>query len=363
MGNQVFMQGNQAMAESAIRAGCKLFFGYPITPSSEVPEYYARAMRERPEEGITFIQAETEVAAFNMVAGAAATGHRAMTATSGPGFSLGQEAMSYMSAAALPAVIVEIMRAGPADGEILAAQGDYFQAVKGGGNGDYHLLTFAPSSVQEFIDLMMGAYDKAEKYRIPVLFLADGIIAQMMEPVELPEMVDYKVDPDEKPWACTGWKPGDDPAKRGIINSIYIDTESLAVHNDELQAMYKNVVDNEQMWEAYNCENAEYIITAFGTVARIAKSAIAELKEKGINVGLVRPITVWPFPYDAVREACCQPGVKAVLDVELNEGQMLEDVKLAINGAKHVDFFGHCGSQMPSTDEIVTKILSMKEGK
>ena len=210
---------------------------------------------------------------------------------------------------------------------------------------------------------MMGAYDKAEKYRIPVLFLADGIIAQMMEPVELPEMVDYKVDPEKKPWACTGWKPGDDPAKRGIINSIYIDTESLAVHNDELQAMYKNVVDNEQMWETYNCENADYIITAFGTVARIAKSAIAELKEKGINVGLVRPITVWPFPYDAVREACCQPSVKAVLDVELNEGQMLEDVKLAINGAKHVDFFGHCGSQMPSTTEIVEKILSMKEGK
>ena len=210
---------------------------------------------------------------------------------------------------------------------------------------------------------MMIAYDKAEKYRIPVLFLADGIIAQMMEPVELPEMVDYKVDPEKKPWACTGWKPGDDPAKRGVINSIYIDTESLAVHNDELQAMYKEVVANEQMWESYNCENADYIITAFGTVARVAKSAIAQLKEQGINVGLVRPITVWPFPYDAVREACTQPSVKAVLDVELNEGQMLEDVKLAINGAKPVDFFGHCGSQMPSTDEIVAKILSMKEGK
>lgn len=217
--------------------------------------------------------------------------------------------------------------------------------------------------MQEAIDLMMIAYDKAEKYRIPVLFLADGIIAQMMEPVELPEMVDYKVDPEEKPWACTGWKPGDDPAKRGIINSIFIDTESLAVHNDVLQAMYKEVVANEQMWESYNCENADYIITAFGTVARIAKSAIAELKQQGINVGLVRPITVWPFPYDAVREACCKPNVKGVLDVELNEGQMLEDVKLAINGGKPVDFFGHCGSQMPSTDEIVAKILSMKEGK
>ena len=237
------------------------------------------------------------------------------------------------------------------------------QAHGGGGNGDYHLLTFAPASVQEAIDLMMIAYDKAEKYRIPVLFLADGIIAQMMEPVELPEMVDYKIDPEQKPWACTGWKPGDDPAKRGIINSIYIDTESLAVHNDELQAMYKEVVANEQMWEEFNCENADYIITAFGTVARIAKSAITELKAQGINVGLVRPITVWPFPYDAIRKVVDQPSVKAVLDVELNEGQMLEDVKLAINGTKEVDFFGHCGSQMPTTAEIVTKILSMKEGK
>ena len=209
----------------------------------------------------------------------------------------------------------------------------------------------------------MIAYDKAEKYRIPVLFLADGIIAQMMEPVELPEMVDYKVDPEKKPWACTGWKPGDDPAKRGIINSIYIDTESLAVHNDELQAMYKEVVENEQQWEEFNCENADYIITAFGTVARIAKSAITELKAQGINVGLLRPITVWPFPYDAVSKVVNQPSVKAVLDVELNEGQMLEDVKLAINGTKKVDFFGHCGSQMPTTAEIVTKILSMKEGK
>ena len=263
----------------------------------------------------------------------------------------------------LPCVILNVMRGGPGLGNIQASQGDYFQAVKGGGNGDYHLLTYAPSSVQEAVDIMMFAYDKAEQYRIPVLFIADGIIAQMMEPVEMPEMVDFKIDPEKKPWACTGWKPGDDPAKRGIINSIYIDTESLAVHNDELQAMYKEVVENEQQWEEFNCENADYIITAFGTVARIAKSAITELKAQGINVGLLRPITVWPFPYDAVSKVVNQPSVKAVLDVELNEGQMLEDVKLAINGTKKVDFFGHCGSQMPTTAEIVTKILSMKEGK
>jgi len=353
------MKGSEAIAEAAIRAGARFFFGYPITPQTEIPEYMSARM---PEIGGCFLQAESEVAAINMVYGAAGTGARVITSSSSPGVSLKQEGISYCAGARVPAVIVNVMRGGPGLGNIQASQGDYFQGVKGG-NGDYHLLTYAPSSIQEFIDIMMFAYEKAEKYRIPVLFLADGIIAQMMEPVELPEMVDYKVDPEEKPWACTGWKPGDDPAKRGVINSIYIDTESLAVHNDELQAVYKEVVANEQMVETYNCEGAEYIITAFGTVARIAKSAIAELKTKGINVGLVRPITVWPFPYDAVREAACQDSVKAVLDVELNEGQMLEDVKLAINGAKPIDFTGHCGSQMPTTDEIVEKILSMKEGK
>ena len=354
------MKGSEAIAEAAIRAGARYFFGYPITPQTEIPEYMSARM---PEVGGCFLQAESEVAAINMIYGAAGAGARALTSSSSPGVSLKQEGISYCAGAQLPAVILNVMRGGPGLGNIQASQGDYFQAVKGGGYGDYHLLTYAPASVQEAIDIMMYAFDKAEKYRIPVLFLADGIIAQMMEPVEMPEMVDYKIDPEKKPWACTGWKPGDDPAKRGVINSIYIDTESLAVHNDELQAMYKEVVANEQLWESYNCENADYIITAFGTVARVAKSAIAQLKEQGVNVGLVRPITVWPFPYDAVREACTQPSVKAVLDVELNEGQMLEDVKLAINGAKPVDFFGHCGSQMPSTDEIVAKILSMKEGK
>ena len=302
------MKGSEAIAEAAIRAGARYFFGYPITPQTEIPEYMSARM---PEVDGCFLQAESEVAAINMVYGAAGTGARVITSSSSPGVSLKQEGISYCAGAMVPAVIINVMRGGPGLGNILA----------------------------------------------------DGIIAQMMEPVELPEMVDYKVDPEKKPWACTGWKPGDDPAKRGIINSIYIDTESLAIHNDELQAMYKEVVENEQQWEEFNCENADYIITAFGTVARIAKSAITELKAQGINVGLLRPITVWPFPYDAVSKVVNQPSVKAVLDVELNEGQMLEDVKLAINGTKKVDFFGHCGSQMPTTAEIVTKILSMKEGK
>ena len=354
------MKGSEAIAEAAIRAGARYFFGYPITPQTEIPEYMSERM---PEVGGCFLQAESEVAAINMIYGAAGTGARALTSSSSPGVSLKQEGISYCAGAQLPCVILNVMRGGPGLGNIQASQGDYFQAVKGGGNGDYHLLTFAPASVQEAIDLMMIAYDKAEKYRIPVLFLADGIIAQMMEPVEMPEMVDFKIDPEKKPWACTGWKPGDDPAKRGVINSIYIDTESLSEHNAVLQASYKEIVANEQMWEEYNLEGAEFVITAFGTVARIAKSAIDELKEEGINVGLVRPITVWPFPYDAVKKAASAEGVKAVLDVELNEGQMLEDVKLAVNGAKDVDFFGHLGSEMPTTEEIKAKIISMKEGK
>ena len=357
---KTLMKGSEAIAEAAIRAGARYFFGYPITPQTEIPEYMSARM---PEVGGCFLQAESEVAAINMIYGAAGTGARAITSSSSPGISLKQEGISYCAGARLPAVILNVMRGGPGLGNIQASQGDYFQAVKGGGIGDYHLLTYAPSSVQEAIDIMMYAYDKAEQYRIPVLFIADGIIAQMMEPVEMPDFVDFKIDPEKKPWACTGWKPGDDPEKRGVINSIYISTEELAAHNDVLQAMYKEVVANEQQWEYYNCENAEFIITAFGTVARIAKSAINELKEQGINVGLVRPITVWPFPYDAVSKAVNAESVKAVLDVELNEGQMLQDVKLAVNGTKPVDFYGHCGSQMPTTDEIVTKIISMKEGK
>ena len=194
-----------------------------------------------------------------------------------------------------------------------------------------------------------------------MLFLADGIMAQMMELVEMPEMVDFKVDPEKKPWAATGWKPGDDPAKRAVINSLYINTEELTVHNNELQATYREIEKNEVMYEAYLCEDADYVITAFGTVARIAKSAINELREQGIKVGLFRPITVWPFPYKELAEA--SKNAKALLDVEANEGQMLQDVKLAINGAKPVEYFGHCGSLMPTTDEIVAKILEMKEGK
>ena len=352
------MKGSEAIAEAAIRAGARFFFGYPITPQTEIPEYMSARM---PEVGGCFLQAESEVAAINMVYGAASTGARVITSSSSPGVSLKQEGISYCAGAQLPCVILNVMRGGPGLGSIQASQGDYNQAVKGGGNGDYHLITYAPSSIQEAIDIFSFAFDKAEKYRVPVLFLADGIMAQMMEPVEMPEMVDFKVDPEKKPWAATGWKPGDDPAKRAVINSLYINTEELTVHNNELQATYREIEKNEVMYEAYLCEDADYVITALGTVARIAKSAINELREKGIKVGLFRPITVWPFPYKELAEA--SKNAKALLDVEANEGQMLQDVKLAINGAKPVEYFGHCGSLMPTTDEIVAKILEMKEGK
>ena len=352
------MKGSEAIAEAAIRAGARFFFGYPITPQTEIPEYMSARM---PEVGGCFLQAESEVAAINMVYGAASTGERVITSSSSPGVSLKQEGISYCAGAQLPCVILNVMRGGPGLGSIQASQGDYNQAVKGGGNGDYHLITYAPSSIQEAIDIFSFAFDKAEKYRVPVLFLADGIMAQMMEPVEMPEMVDFKVDPEKKPWAATGWKPGDDPAKRAVINSLYINTEELTVHNNELQATYREIEKNEVMYEAYMCEDADYVITAFGTVARIAKSAINELREQGIKVGLFRPITVWPFPYKELAEA--SKNAKALLDVEANEGQMLQDVKLAINGAKPVEYFGHCGSLMPTTDEIVAKILEMKEGK
>ena len=352
------MKGSEAIAEAAIRAGARFFFGYPITPQTEIPEYMSARM---PEVGGCFLQAESEVAAINMVYGAASTGERVITSSSSPGVSLKQEGISYCAGAQLPCVILNVMRGGPGLGSIQASQGDYNQATKGGGNGDYHLITYAPASIQEAINIFGFAFDKAEKYRVPVLILADGIMAQMMEPVEMPEMREFKVDPEKKPWAATGWKPGDDPAKRAVINSLYINTEELTVHNNNLQAIYREIEKNEVMYETYMTEDADFIITAFGTVARIAKSAVNELREKGVKVGLFRPITVWPFPYKELKEASA--NAKALLDVEANEGQMLIDVKLAVGGAKPVEYFGHCGSLMPTTGEIVTKILEMKEGK
>lgn len=346
---KVFMQGNQAMAESAIRAGCKLFFGYPITPSSEVPEYYARAMRERPEEHITFIQAETEVSAFNMVAGAAATGHRAMTATSGPGFSLGQEAMSYMAAADLPAVIVEIMRAGPADGEILAAQGDYFQAVKGGGHGDYNNLVLAPYSVQELCDLMQESFVLAEKYRNPVILLSDATIAKMRESVELPGYVTDEPAPADKANALRGCGKDKEPHKVVTCGDGAV---QWGAFNDRLQEKFRKIRENEVRYATYNLEDADIILVAYGSMARVCESAMKMAREEGLKVGMIRPISLWPFPAKAFE------GIvgKKFLVCELSAGQMVEDVKLSVENKRDVSFFGKLGGTTPSPKVILEQI-------
>ena len=354
---KVLMKGNEAIAEAAILAGCRFFFGYPITPQNQIPEYMSKRM---PKVGGCFLQAESEVSAINMVYGASGAGARVMTSSSSPGISLKQEGISYAVGAELPLVVVNMVRGGPGLGSIQPAQMDYFQATKGGGHGDYHLVVFAPASVQESIDIMSVAFDTADKYQCPVMIVADGMICQMMEPVELPEMKEYTVDLEKKPWAANGHgfskKSG-----RSIINSMYINTEDLTVHNENLQATYREIEKNEVRFEAYNMENAEIVVTAFGTVARIAKSAIDDLKEEGFNVGLFRPITLWPFPYKELHDAALADGVKAVLDVELNAGQMYEDVRLAINGETKVELLSRLGSQMPTPEEIKEKLLSMRE--
>ena len=348
---KVFMQGNQAMAESAIRAGCKLFFGYPITPSSEVPEYYARAMRERPEEHITFIQAETEVSAFNMVAGAVATGHRAMTATSGPGFSLGQEAMSYMAAADLPAVIVEIMRAGPADGEILAAQGDYFQAVKGGGHGDYNNLVLAPYSVQELCDFIQESFVLAEKYHNPVILLSDATLAKMRESVELPGYTEVSV-PAEQYNALRGCGKDKEPHKVVTCGDGAVQWGQF---NDRLQAKFKRIKENEVRYETYQLEDADIILVAYGSMARVCESAMKMARQEGLKVGMIRPISLWPFPEKAFE------GIvgKKFLVCELSAGQMVEDVKLSVENKRDVSFFGKLGGTTPSPKVILEQIRKM----
>ena len=354
------MKGSEAIAEAAIRNGCRFFFGYPITPQTEIPEYFSERMFEEDVNGC-FLQAESEVAAINMVYGAACTGVRAMTSSSSPGISLKQEGISSICAAELPCLIVNVMRGGPGIGSIQAGQGDYYQAVKGGGHGDYQVIVFAPSSVQEAIDCIGKAFDLADKYRMPAMLCADGIIAQMMEPVELPEMKEYHVDPAQKPWATPGFDPKNPVGQRADITSLYVETEELDVLHERLQATYAKVKANEIQYEAYNMDNAEIVVTAFGTVARIAKSVIDELESEGIHVGMLRPITLWPFPYDAIHDAATKPGVKAVLDIEMNAGQMLDDVKVAINGEQKIEFLGHCGSHLPTVEEIKAKILSMRE--
>ncbi len=348
------MKGCEAIAEAAIQAGCRFFFGYPITPQNDIPEYMSARM---PQVGGCFLQAESEVAAINMLYGAAGAGAHVMTTSSSPGISLMMEGISYIAGAELPCVIVNVVRGGPGLGSIMASQGDYFQATKGGGHGDYHCVVYAPHSVQEAIDLMMIAFDVADRYRTPVMMVADAIIGQMMEPVEIKAPESFQVI--EKPWATTGYDPnGTRP--RAIVNSLYIEMEELEAMNLRLQARYREIEQKEVLVENYHLENAEYLICAYGTVARICKTAIAMLEKQGVHVGMVRPITIWPFPKDAMRQAACAPNVKKVLTIEVSSGQMLEDVRLAINGAKEVEFFGTPGSRMPSAEDIVARVLQMR---
>ncbi|MBI5809556.1 MAG: 3-methyl-2-oxobutanoate dehydrogenase subunit VorB [Ignavibacteriales bacterium] len=341
------MKGNEALAEAVILAGCDAYFGYPITPQSEVLEYLSLEATKR--TGMVVLQAESEVASINMVYGAAGTGKRVMTSSSSPGISLMQEGISYIACAQLPCLIVNVQRGGPGLGTIQPGQADYFQTVKGGGHGDYKLLTLAPSTVQEMVDFVDTAFQLAFKYRTPVMILADGALGQMMEKVQLP---DQKERTKEIPaWATVG-KTKD--RERNIITSLSLDPHVMENVNLQLQEKYRTIEKNEVRYEMTDCEDADYILVAFGLVARICQKAAHLAREKGIKVGVFRPITLYPFPYEALNKLA--DNVKGFLDVEMNAGQMVEDVKLAVLGKKPVEFHGRMGGVIPSPEEILHKL-------
>lgn len=337
-------KGSEAIAEAAIRAGCRGFFGYPITPQNEIPEYMSLKM---PQAGGVFVQAESEVAAINMVYGAAATGVRAMTSSSSPGVSLKQEGISYMAGAKLPAVIVNVMRGGPGLGSIQPSQADYFQATRGGGNGDYRTPVLAPANLQEAVDLVQEAFDIADQYRTPVIVLADGLIGQMMEPIVWHDVKKRQLPP--KTWASSGRKGRE---HNNFINSLLIDAHDCENHNIELLNTYHEIEKNEVRFEEVRTEDAEVLITAYGTPARIAITVAENLRAKGIKAGVFRPITLWPFPSKRLREIAEQESVKVILDVEMSTGQMLDDVNLAVAERKSVRFYGRYGGVIPSVSEL-----------
>ena len=351
MNEKVLMKGNEAIAEAAVRGGCRYFFGYPITPQNEIPEYLSARL---PEVGGTFIQSESEVSAINMVYGAAAAGARAMTSSSSPGISLKQEGISYIACAELPCVIVNMVRGGPGLGTIYPGQADYFQSVKGGGHGDYKLLVYTPATVQEAVDITYKAFDVADKYRIPVMILGDGTLGQMMEPVCLPEMKDPKTFASKK-WAANGCENRD----KNVINTLEMNPDKLEAITDRLFDTFEKVRKNEVMHEEYRCADAEYIFVAFGIVSRIAKTTVNILRENGIKAGLFRPITVSPFP-DKALQKLAEGKVKKFIVAELNKGQMVEDVKLVVNGMKPVEFFGRTGGNLMASEDLVALIKGGK---
>jgi 2-oxoglutarate ferredoxin oxidoreductase subunit alpha len=342
------MCGNEALAEAAIIAGCDAYFGYPITPQNEIPEYMSKRM---PEEGRVFIQSESELAAINMVFGASATGKRAMTTSSSPGISLMQEGMSYLAGAELPAVVVNIMRGGPGLGNIAPSQGDYFQATRGGGHGDYRTIVLGPSSVQELVDCMPLAFDLADQYRTPVLVLADGILGQMMEPVTFNKKPRRKLP--LKDWALTGA----DNRKQNIVRSLWLKEGVVEQHNYDLQAKYKEIEKNEILCEQYEVDDADIVVVAYGIAARIVRGAVSKARQEGIKVGWIRPITLWPFPAEQISRAA--DNFKIFLTVELSCGQMVEDVKLAVAGKVPVLFYGRPGGGVPTVEQVLEKIKQL----
>lgn len=355
MSQKVLMCGNDAMSEAAVRAGCRFYFGYPITPQNEVAAYMARRM---PEVGGTFIQAESEIAAVNMVFGAAAVGARAITSSSSPGISLKQEGISYLCGCELPAVIANVVRGGPGLGSIGPSQSDYFQATRGGGHGDYRTIALAPSTVQELVDLTYISFDLADKYRNPVLILSDGILGQMMEPVALPDFVDGDSPPGawpSKEWALTGAKN----RPPNIIRSLYLDVDLLEKLNFKLQEKFDRMQQEETRFEESNASDVEVLLVAYGSVARICRSAVHQLRVTGVKAGLFRPITVWPFPHEALARAA--EKANALLAVEMSMGQMVEDVRLAVGKNKPVKFFGRVGGCVMTVEEVVIEVRKRLE--
>jgi 2-oxoglutarate ferredoxin oxidoreductase subunit alpha len=352
MAEKILMKGNEALAEAAIRAGCRFFFGYPITPQTEVAAYMAKRM---PQVGGTFLQAESELAAINMVYGAASAGMRAMTGSSSPGISLKSEGISYLAGCDLPALIVNIQRGSPGLGGIQPSQADYWQATKAPGHGDLHILVFAPATIQEMADSVATAFDLADKYRVPAMIWADGMLGQMMEPVVFPES--ESPDLPEKPWAANGhgFK-----RKHNIINSLYLTAQELEDLVLERYKRYEIIKANEQRAEEYRMEDAEYTVVAAGATYRVAKSAVDQARELGIRVGNLRPVTLWPFPEQAVEQSVA--NTKEYLCVEMSMGQMVDDVKLVVCGRRPVRFFGHTGGVVPTPAEILREIQKLMGG-
>jgi 2-oxoglutarate ferredoxin oxidoreductase subunit alpha len=343
---KVLITGNEAIAEGAIQAGCQFYAGYPITPQNELTAYMAKHM---PQRGRVFIQAESELAAINMVFGASATGFRAMTSSSSPGISLKQEGISYLAGAELPAVIVNMMRGGPGLGNIAPSQSDYFQATRGGGHGDYHSIVLSPSSVEEAYKLMFLAFELADKYRMPAIILGDGMLGQMAEPLQLSGQAG-KIQNYTKPWALTGCKD----RKPNIIRSLLLAEGALEELNLKLQKKYRQIEKTEQLWEELFLDDARVVLVAYGGMARIVKSAVKKLRAKGFKAGLIRPISLWPFPTKAFAKHLNR-GIK-YLAVEMSYGQMVEDVRLVVGGKCRVDFWGRAGGGIPTEEEIVNKV-------